>query len=125
MKDLNAKALLALVVLAVGLGLLVFIPAWTVHYWQAWVYLSIFMGASLITTLDLMKRDRALLERRMSAGPTAEKRPAQKRALGILSGYRGVDLYFADQRRDFEHFESSTPGRAHLLRHKQQIQENL
>ena len=32
MKNLNAKALLALVVLAVGLGLLVFIPAWTVHY---------------------------------------------------------------------------------------------
>ena len=78
MKNLNAKALLALVVLAVGLGLLVFIPAWTVHYWQAWVYLSIFMGASLLTTLDLMKRDPALLERRMSAGPTAEKRPAQK-----------------------------------------------
>src|SRR5262245_1116631 len=78
MKNLNAKALLALVVLAVGLGLLVFIPAWTVHYWQAWVYLSIFMGASLLTTLDLMKRDPALLERRMSGGPTAEKRPAQK-----------------------------------------------
>ena len=36
------------------------------------------MGASLLTTLDLMKRDPALLERRMSAGPTAEKRPAQK-----------------------------------------------
>ena len=78
MKNLNAKALLALVVLAVVMGLLLFIPAGTVHYWQAWVYLSIFTGASLLITLYLMKKDPALLERRMSGGPTAEKRPAQK-----------------------------------------------
>lgn len=78
MRNLNLKAWLALLVLAVVMGLLLFIPAWTVHYWQAWVYLSIFTGASLLITLDLMKKDPALLERRMSGGPTAEKRPAQK-----------------------------------------------
>jgi protein-S-isoprenylcysteine O-methyltransferase Ste14 len=60
------------------MGLLLFIPAGTIHYWQAWVYLSIFTGASLLITLDLMKRDPALLERRMSGGPTAEKQPVQK-----------------------------------------------
>ena len=78
MKNLNAKAWLALVVLALVMGLLLFIPAGTIHYWQAWVYLSIFTGASLLITLDLMKRDPALLERRMSGGPTAEKQPVQK-----------------------------------------------
>jgi len=78
MRNLNLKAWLALVVLAVVMGLLLFIPAWTAHYWQAWVYLSIFTGASLLITLDLTKKDPALLESRMSGGPAAEKRPAQK-----------------------------------------------
>ena len=78
LKNLSARAWLALVVLAVVMGLLLFVPAGTVHYWQAWVYLSIFTGASFLITLYLMRKDRALLDRRMSAGPTAEKRPTQK-----------------------------------------------
>ena len=78
LKNLSARAWLALVVLAVVMGLLLFVPAGTVHYWQAWVYLSIFTGASFLTTLYLMRKDQALLDRRMSAGPTAEKRPTQK-----------------------------------------------
>jgi protein-S-isoprenylcysteine O-methyltransferase Ste14 len=76
--NLNAKASLALIVLAAAMGLLLFVPAGTVHYWQAWVYLSIFTGASALITVYLMRRDPALLERRMSGGPTAEKRRAQK-----------------------------------------------
>jgi protein-S-isoprenylcysteine O-methyltransferase Ste14 len=78
MKNLNARAWLALAVLAVAMGLLLFGPAGTVHYWQAWAYLLIFTGASVLITLDLMRKDPALLERRMSGGPTAEKQPAQK-----------------------------------------------
>ena len=78
MRNLNAQAWLSLVVLAVVMGLLLFIPAWTIHYWQAWVYLSIFTGASLLTTLYLMKKNPALLKLRMRGGPTAEKRRKQK-----------------------------------------------
>jgi protein-S-isoprenylcysteine O-methyltransferase Ste14 len=78
MKNLGARAWFALTVLAIVMGVLLFVSAGTVHYWQAWVYLSIFTGASALTTLYLMRRDRALLERRMSGGPTAEKRPTQK-----------------------------------------------
>jgi len=78
MKNLRARAWFALVVLVVVMGLLLFVPAGTVHYWQAWVYLSIFTGASIFTTLYLMRKDPALLERRMKGGPTAEKRLPQK-----------------------------------------------
>jgi protein-S-isoprenylcysteine O-methyltransferase Ste14 len=60
------------------MALLLFVPAGTLHDWQAWVYLSIFFGASAITTLDLMKRDPALLQRRMRGGPTAETETTQK-----------------------------------------------
>jgi protein-S-isoprenylcysteine O-methyltransferase Ste14 len=76
--NLSSKAWLGLAVLVAVMGLLLFLPAGTVHYWQAWVYLSIFSGASVLTTLYLMREDPALLERRMSGGPTAEKRPVQK-----------------------------------------------
>src|SRR4029450_3654415 len=62
----------------VVMGLLLFVPAGTLHYWQAWVYLSILTGASVLTTLYLMRKDPALLTRRMSGGPTAERQPAQK-----------------------------------------------
>jgi protein-S-isoprenylcysteine O-methyltransferase Ste14 len=75
---LEAKAWLALAVLAVIMALLLFIPAGTVHYREAWIYLSIFVGASGLTTLYLMKKDPALLRRRMSGGPTAEKRRTQR-----------------------------------------------
>lgn len=78
MKSLDTRAWLALIVLGVVIGLLLFVPAGTVHYWQAWVYLSIFMGASALTTVYLIRSDPALLQRRMSAGPMAEKQPAQR-----------------------------------------------
>ena len=75
---LTARAWLALAMLAVALGLVLFIPAGTIDYWQAWLYLCIFVGASALTTLYLIRNDRALLARRMRGGPTAEKRPVQR-----------------------------------------------
>jgi len=82
---LNAKAWLSLFALAVVMGLLLFLPAGTVRYWQAWLYLSVFTCASSLTTLDLMRRDPALLERRMSGGPTAERRTPQKLIMLFVS----------------------------------------
>jgi protein-S-isoprenylcysteine O-methyltransferase Ste14 len=78
MRSLNTQAWLSLVALAVVMGLLLFIPAGTTRYWQAWVYLSVFMGSSLLITRYLMKNNPALLKRRMHGGPTAEKRRKQK-----------------------------------------------
>ena len=60
------------------MGLLLFAPALTLRYWQAWVYLSTFAGASVLITLYLMRNDPGLLERRMRSGPRAERRPTQK-----------------------------------------------
>lgn len=91
MMNLNARAWISLAVLALVMGLLVFVPAGTIHYWQAWVYLSIFFGASVLTTLHLMRHDPALLERRMKGGPTAEKRATQKLImLGTSAGFIGL-----------------------------------
>ncbi|CAB3801810.1 hypothetical protein LMG28138_05072 [Pararobbsia alpina] len=53
MKNLNARAWLALAILTVVMGLLLFVPAGTLHYWEAWAYLLIFTGASALITLYL------------------------------------------------------------------------
>ena len=76
--NLATKAWLSVAALAVVMAVLLFVPAGTLRYWQAWVYLLVFVGASALVTLDLLRNDRALLERRMKGGPTAEQRPLQK-----------------------------------------------
>lgn len=76
--NLNTKAGLGLVFLAIAMGLLLFLPAGTAQYWQAWAFLAVFFGASLLITVYLMKKDPALLKRRLSGGPTAEKERTQK-----------------------------------------------
>lgn len=76
--NLNRKAWLSLAALAVIMGALLLIPAWSIHYWYAWIYLIIFVGTSGIITRYLMRHDPALLARRMKGGPTSEQRPIQK-----------------------------------------------
>src|SRR5262245_61772080 len=78
MTSLNTRAWLALAALAIIMGFLLFAAAGSIPYWQGWVYLTMFFMLSVITTLDLMKRDPALLQRRMRGGPTAEKEPTQR-----------------------------------------------
>jgi protein-S-isoprenylcysteine O-methyltransferase Ste14 len=86
MDNLFTKTLFTLVALCVAMGLLLFVPAGTIQYWQAWTYLAIFMGASLLTSLYLLKKDPALLQRRMSGGPTAEKETTQRIIMLFASG---------------------------------------
>lgn len=64
---------------------LLFVSAGTLHYWQAWTYLAVYFGASIAITLYLVKKDPALLARRMSGGPFAEKEPAQRIIMSIAS----------------------------------------
>jgi hypothetical protein len=51
-----------------------FAPAWTLDFRQAWIYLCIFMLASALITFYLWTHDPRLLERRVKAGPGAEKK---------------------------------------------------
>jgi len=83
--SLNTKAWFGLVVLTVAMALLLLVSAGTARYWQAWVYLAIYFVASALITLYLMKNDRALLQRRMSGGPAAEKEKTQKMIMLVAS----------------------------------------
>jgi protein-S-isoprenylcysteine O-methyltransferase Ste14 len=60
------------------MGALVFLPAGTWDYWQAWVTVVVFFLCTLAFSAWLVVKDPKLLERRMTAGPAAEKEPTQK-----------------------------------------------
>jgi protein-S-isoprenylcysteine O-methyltransferase Ste14 len=78
MNQLNIKAFVGMLQLFVMLGLTIFLPAWTFDYWQAWIVVVVFFSCTLAVTLYLMKNDPKLLERRVSAGVSAEKEKSQK-----------------------------------------------
>ena len=77
-RNSNIRAWVGLVFLAVAMSLLLFPAAGSAGYWQAWLFLVVFIGTSFLITLYLVKNDPALLKRRLSAGPTAEKSKVQK-----------------------------------------------
>jgi protein-S-isoprenylcysteine O-methyltransferase Ste14 len=83
MNSLNRKAFRGLLFLLFVTAALLFIPAGTLDYWQAWIFLAVFFAPSLAVTLYLMKEDPKLLERRMRGGPRAEKEPAQKIIMSV------------------------------------------
>lgn len=74
------------------LAVLVFLPAGTLDYWQGWMYLALFGGCCALTTASLLKRDPALVARRLAVGPRAEREPAQKR-IQLLASLAIAALY--------------------------------
>jgi protein-S-isoprenylcysteine O-methyltransferase Ste14 len=59
-------------------GVLLFWPAGTFNYWQAWVFIAIFTAVSSGPTMYWGLRKPEVLRRRMHAGPIAETRTVQK-----------------------------------------------
>ncbi|MGY3450964.1 methyltransferase family protein [Bradyrhizobium sp. USDA 4353] len=85
MDGLIAKAVASLIILMLVMGGLIFGAAGSFHYWQAWVFLITYFAASVGVLIDLLRRDRPLLERRMRGGPFAEREPVQRLIMTIVS----------------------------------------
>jgi protein-S-isoprenylcysteine O-methyltransferase Ste14 len=69
------KALGGLLYIFVVLSGLIFLSAWTFDYWQAWIFLAVFMISTAAIFIYLAKNDPDLLARRVK---TAEKTKTQK-----------------------------------------------
>jgi protein-S-isoprenylcysteine O-methyltransferase Ste14 len=78
-----SKTLVVGIVQLVVLGLLLFLPAGTFDYWQAWV-LVVLAISTWISGVYLLRADPATLQGRTRGGPTAETRMVQKVAIGGL-----------------------------------------
>ena len=78
MKDLTRRTLAGLAKFQLFLALVIFLPAWSLRYWQGWLYWLIFGLMCFVLGLYFARHDPALVARRMEAGPKAEKEPRQK-----------------------------------------------
>jgi protein-S-isoprenylcysteine O-methyltransferase Ste14 len=85
MKDLHRKAVIAILRTFVFLVAAIFLPVWTFRWWQGWACLAAFFVPASIITVWVAKHDPALLERRLKAGPKAEKERGQKIVQTIAS----------------------------------------
>ena len=85
MSSEHKKAVVSLVILFLVMAAILFVCAGTFDYWQAWTFLAAYFGASIAVTIYLIRNDPALLARRMSGGPFAEKEPTQKIIMALTS----------------------------------------
>lgn len=95
------------------LGLLLFGPAGTLDYWQAWAFIATSMVATILPTIYIARTSPAALERRMHAGPKAETRTVQKVVMfGAFTALIGMLVFSAyDHRMGW----SSVPGWVSVL----------
>lgn len=78
---LEQRAALNAIVSIPLIWLLIFLPAGTFDYWQAWVFLAVMSTCGALTSAYFWRKDRALLERRMRI---AETEPAQKLIVALI-----------------------------------------
>ncbi|OBG46929.1 hypothetical protein A5672_07665 [Mycobacterium alsense] len=72
------KLLMFAVVEFVVFGSMLFVPAGTFNYWQAWVFLVVVAVPAWIPSIYLLRTNPDALQARMRGGPAAETRVAQK-----------------------------------------------
>jgi protein-S-isoprenylcysteine O-methyltransferase Ste14 len=79
---------------------LLFFPAGTLNYWQAWVFIAVFLVSVNAIGVYLTLKDPVLLERRKQVGPAAEPNVAQRIIMLIaLASIVGLLVFCALDRR--------------------------
>lgn len=56
----------------------IFVPAWTLNYWQGWLFFWTLAICTSLATIYIARSDKKLLESRLNMGPKAEKTMIQK-----------------------------------------------
>src|SRR5262249_2562460 len=84
MRSLRARITLHTAKFLLILAVVLFASAGTLRYWGAWVYLGLQLTGMAITSVYLLKRDPALLERRLLLEEQGEKEKVQKVVMGLF-----------------------------------------
>lgn len=100
MDKLYLRAIFGTLVGAGAFFALIFIPAWTLDYWQGWAFFLTLMVSTMLVTIYMALYDKPLLERRLRAGPTVEKTVVQKiiTSAGLLVFVGGFIVMIFDHR---------------------------
>src|SRR5579863_4241403 len=84
-RSLKARVFLRAGVVFVFTALILFVPAGSFRYWQGWVILAIIFLPMVFSTFYFLKRDPALVERRMeNVEPVAEQKRIMRWASSIF-----------------------------------------
>ncbi|NLH00183.1 MAG: isoprenylcysteine carboxylmethyltransferase family protein [Chloroflexi bacterium] len=75
---LLTQTILGFAFLMLVIALALFLPAGSLAFWQAWVYLAVFAGSTILITGYLFRHDPELLARRVRGGPAAETQKSQQ-----------------------------------------------
>ena len=79
MSELHRRAIFAFVQLIGTLVIFLFLPAGTLDFWQAWLFLFVFAASWALIIGYLWKHDPQLLARRVGASSRTENRTTQRR----------------------------------------------
>ena len=78
MNKIVVQTIAGFITLMLILGICMFLPAGSLNFWQAWIYLGVWAACVIPITLYLFRHDLKLLTSRLSVGPTAETDMSQK-----------------------------------------------
>jgi protein-S-isoprenylcysteine O-methyltransferase Ste14 len=78
MTSLHLRAFLSAIIGSIVFFAFIFVPAWTLDYWQGWAFFMTLAVCTSPATIYIALHDKQLLESRMNMGPTAEKTRVQK-----------------------------------------------
>src|SRR5689334_3243539 len=95
MRSLKTRVTLNTAKFLLALAVVLFASAGTLRYWEAWVYLGLQLAGMAATTVYLLKRDPALLERRLALEEQGEKEKVQKVVMGLFRLFGLAMLVFA------------------------------
>ncbi|MCX6139153.1 MAG: isoprenylcysteine carboxylmethyltransferase family protein [Ignavibacteriales bacterium] len=87
MDPVAKKAWGGVIRLGIILATLLFLPAWSPAFWQAWIFFILFMSLTSFVAAFIARHDRELLESRLRAGPGAEKIKTQQVIQLFASGF--------------------------------------
>jgi len=81
-KKLRKKIAVLVPAVFLGLGLIFFVPAGTLDYWEAWVFIAVLLVPFLFVLTYLLRKDPELMARRIRLN---EKESAQRRIIRASS----------------------------------------
>ena len=81
-KGLLTQALVKFFLGVILLGALIFLPAWSLHYWQGWLLMGILFVPMFVAGLVMLAKNPDLLRKRLNA----KEQEAEQKAVVKLSG---------------------------------------
>lgn len=82
--ELQRKALLLFTASLIVIGAMLFVPAGTLDYWQAWLYIAVLFAMAAFVLTYFLKHDPDFLERRLKAREKEREQKLVQAAGGII-----------------------------------------